>query len=91
MDFEWDTDKADANLTKHQVSFEEARTVFEDPLFVIFADPDHSGDESRFLILGTSSQGRLLVVAYTERSEVVRVISARRATRQEQRDYEEDI
>ena len=91
MEFEWDTDKADGNLTKHQVSFEEAKTVFDDPLFVIFADPDHSAEENRFLIMGTSNQGRLLVVAYTERSQNIRLISARRATRQEQRVYEEEI
>lgn len=91
MDFEWDADKAAANLAKHQVAFEEAKTVFDDPLFVVFADPDHSLEESRFLILGESGQGRLLVVAHTERAQAVRLISAREATRQERKAYEEEL
>ena len=91
MKFEWDSNKSDANLKKHEVSFDEAATVFMDPLFVIFADPDHSFEESRFVIMGESIQNRLLVVSYTERKMATRLISARLATRQERKKYEEDI
>lgn len=90
MQFEWDN-KAQINLTKHRVSFDEAKTVFDDPLLLVFTDPDHSIEEQRLIIMGESSQGRLLVVAYTERGEVTRLISATQATRQERRAYEEDI
>ncbi len=81
MEFEWDTRKAESNLAKHSVSFGEAETVFTDPLFLIFGDPDHSAGENRLIIMGESSQGRLLVVSYAERNEAVRLISARPATR----------
>ncbi len=91
MEFEWDPGKAGSNLAKHGVSFDEAETVFADPLFVIFTDPDHSADENRLIIMGESSHGRLMVVAYAERNEAVRLISARRATRRERKTYEEDI
>ena len=91
MQFEWNTEKAEANLKKHQVLFDEAETVFDDPLFVIFADPDHSFEENRFIIMGESNQNRLLVVSYTERSPSTRLISAREATRSERKKYEEDI
>ena len=91
MQFEWNTEKAEANLKKHRVSFDEAETVFDDPLFVIFADPDHSFEESRFIIMGESNQKRLLVVSYTERPPKTRLISAREATRPERKKYEEDI
>ena len=74
---------------KHGVTFEEAQTVFEDDLFVVFDDPDHSDHEKRYLIMGQSREGRLLVVSYTERSRQVRLISARPATRRERRAYEE--
>jgi uncharacterized protein len=87
--FEWDPDKAAHNRKKHGVSFEEAQTVFEDNLFVVFEDPDHSIHEKRYLIMGQSNEGRLLVVSYTERARRVRLISARPATRREQRAYEE--
>lgn len=87
--FEWDEAKAEANLAKHGVSFEEAASVFDDPMFLVFADPDHSRTEQRFLILGESGETRLLVVSYTERGESVRIISAREATKAERRDYEE--
>ena len=90
MRFEWDSEKADRNLTKHKVSFDEAKTVFDDPLFVIFADPDHSIEEKRFIIMGESVNKRLLVVSYTER-RATRLISARKATRKERKKYEEDI
>lgn len=91
MRFEWDPDKATSNLRKHGVSFEEAESVFSDPLFVVFADPDHSVGEHRLLIVGQSSERRLLLVAYTERTRGIRLISAREATRREQRAYEEDL
>lgn len=89
MKFEWDTDKARSNLMKHVVSFEEATTVFDDPLYVDFFDPDHSDDEERYIMVGQSQQGRLIVVSYTERSSGVRLISARVATRREKDAYEE--
>jgi uncharacterized DUF497 family protein len=91
VQFEWNTEKAEANLKKHQVSFDEAKTVFDDPLFVIFADPDHSFEENRFIIMGESNQNQLLVVSYTERTSATRLISAREATRPERKKYEEDI
>ena len=91
MQFEWNTEKAKANLKNHKVSFDEAETVFDDPLFVIFADPDHSFEENRFIIMGESNQNRLLVVSYTECPPATRLISAREATRPERKKYEEDI
>ncbi|QLE55338.1 BrnT family toxin [Nostoc sp. TCL26-01] len=91
MQFEWDENKAEKNLAKHGVSFDEAKTVFNDPLFLTFADPDHSFGERRFIILGESVQRRLLVVAYTERLQVTRLISAREATRKEKTAYESEI
>jgi uncharacterized protein len=87
MDFEWDDAKARTNLSKHGVSFEEAKTVFDDPLYVDFYDPDHSDDEARFII-GMSEQRRLLLVSYTERGQTARLISARTATRSERNTYE---
>jgi len=89
MQFEWNAFKAENNRSKHSVSFQEAATVFGDPLSVTFPDPDHSIGESRYVIIGMSQLGRLLVVAHTERADAVRVISARLATRSEQRFYEE--
>ena len=89
MEFEWDEEKAAANLAKHRVSFEEAKTVFDDPLYVDFYDPDHSVDELRYIIIGESQQKRLLIVSYTERDDVVRLISAREVTRSEREIYEE--
>lgn len=90
MNFEWDEAKAEANLNKHEVSFEEAKTVFDDALFLIFADPDHSLEEKRFIIMGESDKGRLLVVSYTERGASTRLISARKATPAERRFYEQE-
>ena len=87
--FEWHAAKAAANLRKHGVSFEEASTVFGDPLSVNLPDPSHSVAEHRYLVLGLSAQQRLLVVAYAERGDRTRIISARPATRRERRDYEE--
>jgi hypothetical protein len=89
MEFEWDEDKAAANLAKHGISFEEARTVFDDPLYVDFYDPDHSSEEHRYIIIGESRQGRLLVASYTERGDVTRLISAREVSRSEREAYEE--
>jgi uncharacterized protein len=89
MNFDWHKDKARTNLTKHGVSFDEAKTVFDDPFFIDFYDPDHSKDEERYIIVGQSQQRRLLVVSYTERQRVIRLISAREATRLERDAYEE--
>ena len=89
MEYELDEGKATANLSKHGVAFEEAKTVFNDPLYVDFYDPDHSYGEHRYIIIGESHQGRLLVVSYTERGDVIRLISAREATRTEQKAYEQ--
>ena len=88
MEFEWDPEKAVANAKKHGVEFSEAMTVFGDPLEVTIPDPDHSEDEQRFLSMGTSIAGRLLVVAYTEREGRTRIISAREASAQERKSYE---
>ena len=88
MDFEWDPDKAERNRTKHGVSFEDASTAFADPLSVTIADPDHSVDEARFLIVGHADSGQLVVVTHVERGETVRIISARLATSHERREYE---
>jgi len=89
MEFEWDSEKATANLSKHGVSFDEARTVFDDPLYVDFYDPDHSDEEPRYIIIGQSESGRLLMVSYTERDDTIRMISSRELTQAEQKDYEE--
>jgi uncharacterized DUF497 family protein len=87
--FEWDPKKAEANLSKHGVSFREAVTAFGDPLSMNMADPDHSTGEERFIVLGMSDRYRLLVVSYTERPPRTRIISARLATRHERKQYEE--
>lgn len=89
LGFEWDERKASSNLAKHGVSFEEASTVFGDPLSLSIPDPAHSQVEDRFITLGQSHAGKLLVVVHTDRGDDVRVISARRASRRERRDYEE--
>jgi uncharacterized protein len=88
MQFEWDTDKATSNIEKHGVSFAEAMTIFGDPLEVAIPDPDHSEEEFRFVSVGRSAQGRLLVVAYTEREARIRLIGAREAAPKERRNYE---
>ena len=87
--FELDVNKATANTAKHGVSFEEAATVFRDPIAAIFDDEDHSDEESREIIIGHSDRNRLLLVCFTERDDAIRIISARKATRRERRDYEE--
>jgi uncharacterized DUF497 family protein len=89
MRCEWDSAKAAANLRKHGVAFAEAATALADELSVTGRDPEHSVRESRFITFGVSSAGRLLVVSHTERGDVLRIISARLATRQERRIYEE--
>lgn len=88
MKFEWNSEKAISNERKHGVSFDEAVTVFADPLAITIDDPDHSIGELRFLTIGQSIMYRLLVVSHTERENQVRLISARPATRQERRSYE---
>ena len=90
LTFEWDPDKAKANLAKHGVGFLEAATVLGDPLSLTISDPSHSEGEQRFVSVGMSDRARLLVVAHTEWGERVRIISARRATRREQRAYERE-
>ena len=87
--FEWDADKAAANLRKHGVSFDEAVTAFSDRLSILLPDPDHSTGEERYLVMGLSARGRLLVVAFVERPPRTRIITARLATRSERHDYEE--
>ena len=89
MKFEWNLDKAALNFEKHGISFQEAATVFNDNLSVTFPDLAHSIAESRYVIIGVSRFGQLLVIAHTERGEKVRIISARKATLQEKRFYEE--
>lgn len=89
IDFEWDTNKADINTRKHRVSFEEARTVFSDPFELTISDPDHSLGEYRFLSIGRSERNRIIVVSYTEdQPNVIRVISARVASKHERQHYE---
>lgn len=87
--FEWDPEKEAANVRKHGISFDEASTAFGDPFAVTVDDADHSQIETRYILLGTSGRGRLLVVAHTERGERVRIISARPASRGERKTYEQ--
>ena len=89
LTFEWDPQKADANSRKHGVSFEEAMSAFGDTLSITIADPDHGAGEVRYLLLGLSLAGRLLVVSHTERGDIIRIISARPAGRVEKKRYEE--
>jgi uncharacterized DUF497 family protein len=88
MRFEWDRDKAEANLRKHRVSFDEAAAIFFDPLSATIPDPDHSVGERRFMTIGRSSRGRLLVVAHTERGSTLRIITARLASAAERKRHE---
>ncbi len=92
--FEWDNSKAQANLKKHKIGFDEAKTIFNDPLLVTYLDDEHSADENRFISIGMSSKSRLLLVVHTEREDkpdmvVIRIISCRKATPLERRTYEE--
>ncbi|MGB5156828.1 BrnT family toxin [Desulfobacterium sp. N47] len=88
--FEWDTNKAQLNLKNHGISFDEASTVFSDPLSQTIDDPLHSEDEERFVLIGRSIQGRLLVIVHTERGDRIRIISVRLATKRERFRYEEN-
>ena len=87
--FEWDENKNIKNIEKHSISFTEAATVFKDILSLSYFDPDHSEGEERSVIIGLSEKNNLLVVAYTERNDNIRLISARKATKFERRDYEQ--
>jgi len=89
LNFEWDPNKAQANLEKHGVAFEEAATAFGDPLSLTIEDPDHSEEENRYILIGQAITHRLLVVVHTEQHDRIRIISARMATKQEIRTYEE--
>lgn len=92
LKFEWDEEKARANLTKHGISFEEAVTVFDDPFSLTIDDPLHSIQEDRFFTIGYSQVQRLIIVVHTERGiDNIRIISARIATKRERRIYEQDI
>ena len=91
MKFDWNEEKAKKNFDKHSVSFSEATSVFDDSLFPSYADLDHSIEERRFIMMGESANGRLLVVSYTEREDTTRLISARLVTRKERKAYESDI
>ncbi|HET6577630.1 MAG TPA: BrnT family toxin [Gemmatimonadales bacterium] len=90
LQFTWDPKKAAANLRKHRVGFPEAATAFADPLSVTIPDPDHSVGEERLVLIGQSDRRRLVVVAHVERGELIRIISARPATRRERKTYEEE-
>lgn len=92
--FEWDENKAKQNLRKHRVSFEEAKTVFNDPLLITFPDEYHSDKEERYLSIGLSARDKILLVVHTEQEEnekavIIRIISCRRATVSERKTYEE--
>ena len=89
MQFEWDPAKDATNIKKHRVGFREAVTALADPLSTTFPDEPHSSEEARFVTIGASARGRLLVVAHTERGDCIRIISARRATRRERGFYED--
>jgi uncharacterized DUF497 family protein len=87
--FEWDPKKAKANLSKHDISFEEASTIFDDPMFITFLDNEHSIDEERYITIELSSKARLLMIAHAERNNRMRIISARKATKNEEKYYQE--
>ncbi len=91
IEFEWDSNKARTNLRKHRVSFKEAATVFRDPISITVSDPDHSVEEERFIAIGLSTAGRLLIVGHTERGARIRIINARELTRAEREAYEEEV
>ncbi len=90
IEFEWDPAKAERNIRRHQITFEEAVTAFDDEYAIIFADEAHSFDEPRDVLIGYSNRAHLLTVIFTERGDVVRLISARQATRGEKKRYEEE-
>ena len=89
LTFEWDEVKAKENLKKHEVSFEEGKTIFNDPFLFTFPDIEHSADEERYINIGLSANGHILIVTHTERQEKVRIVSCRKATARERRFYEE--
>jgi len=89
LNFEWDDEKAKKNLRNHQVDFDEAKSVFKDPFLITYPDPKHSIGEQRYLNIGLSTRGRVLIVVHTERGENIRITSCRKATTSERRDYEE--
>ena len=89
LTFEWDQTKSEENERKHGITFEEAKTVFNDPFAITIDDPDHSDDEYRYIDIGFSSKGEVSVVWYTERNENIRIIGCRKATRSERKKYEE--
>lgn len=89
LSFEWDEEKDRVNLRKHRVGFDEATTVFIDPFSITIHDPDHSGDEQRFIDIGSSEKDRVLVVVYTERGSTIRLVSCRKSTPSERKLYEE--
>lgn len=89
LQFDWDSNKARLNLKKHSIDFEEAKTVFRDPLAYIFDDEWHSVGEQREIIIGHDDQNRLLLVCFTERNQIIRIISARLVTKKERQDYEQ--
>ncbi len=91
LGFEWDEEKATTNKEKHGISFEEATTIFLDPLSLTISDPDHSAGEQRYIEIGISDNSRILLASYTERIGRIRLISCRKATRRERRQYEEAI
>jgi len=91
IQFEWDPSKPQRNLKKHHVAFREAATVFRDPLGITIYEPDHSAEEERFITIGTSTGGRLLMVSHTQRRGKLRLINARQLTRLERQAYEEEI
>ena len=90
MKFDWNPIKAESNQTKHNVSFQEAVSVFDDPLSITFSDPEHSIEEERMIIIGRSKNDRLLFVSHLDRNNTTRIISAREVTRSEKRIYEEE-
>ena len=89
LKFEWNLDKAKKNTDKHGISFNEAATVFSDPLSMTYDDPDHSHDENRYIIIGLSAFGNLLFVSHTETGDKIRIISARKLTKNERKQYEQ--
>lgn len=89
LSFEWDEEKAKANLKKHRVGFDEATTVFTDPFSITIHDPDHSADEQRYIDIGSSDKGRVLVVVYTKRGSNIRIVNCRKVTPSERKLYEE--
>lgn len=89
LDFEWDLGKAARNAEKHGVSFDEAKTVFDDPAFITVVDNEHSDDEERYITIGMSDRSRLVVIAHTDRGGRIRVISGRKATKREERFHAE--